>query len=257
MELSNIVGKDVETTTNKAGGKQSKLTARFDLVPAAQLFEVAVVLGEGAVKYGEWNWKLIPTNDHLSHVLAHVYAYLAGDRSDSHLSHAACRILFAGHTAAAERYGSVNGDEETQHLKSELARVSNLLEGASDYYNESAMQFMEDTEHMKVDLDNTEGELERVSKLLDDATAELAYGYNSDHEKLKASQEELKEMSYSKRLLELRQQQEVHECRRQGQLEIEHYKSEYKLAVKQIETLKYCLSEEQQAHQQLENEQCL
>jgi len=109
-------------------------------------------------------------------VLAHVYAYLAGDRSDSHLSHAACRILFAGHTAAAERYGSVNWDEETRRHTDDL--ISDL-----------------------------EGELARV--------------------------------------------------RQQSQLEIDHYKSEYKLAVKQIETLKYCLSEEQQAHQQLENEQCL
>lgn len=98
MNIEELVGKDVETTTNEAGGSQSKLTARFDLIPPRPLFQVAVVLGEGAAKYGEDNWKLIPTNDHISHALAHLCAFLAGDTSDSHLSHACCRILFAAHT---------------------------------------------------------------------------------------------------------------------------------------------------------------
>lgn len=97
-----LVGTHVETVENAAGGRQSKLTARFDLIPAEPLFDVAVVLGEGAAKYGVDNWKLIPTNDHLSHALAHIYAYLAGDTSDAHLSHAACRVLFACHMGRVE-----------------------------------------------------------------------------------------------------------------------------------------------------------
>lgn len=96
--IAGLVGKDVETVENENGGRQSKLNARFDLIPPQPLFQVAVVLAEGAVKYGEDNWKLIPTNDHISHALAHLFAYLAGDTSDSHLSHAACRVLFAAHT---------------------------------------------------------------------------------------------------------------------------------------------------------------
>ena len=100
--IEGLVGKNVETVTNSAGGSQSKLVARFDLIPPTALFEVAVVLGEGAQKYGEDNWKLIPTNDHISHALAHLFAFLAGDTSDSHLSHAACRVLFAAHTSSNE-----------------------------------------------------------------------------------------------------------------------------------------------------------
>jgi len=100
--LGELVGKDVETETNEAGGSQSKLVARFDLIPAVPLFDVAVVLGEGAKKYGVGNWQLICTNDHLSHALAHIFAYLAGDRSDSHLSHAVCRVLFAAYTSTKE-----------------------------------------------------------------------------------------------------------------------------------------------------------
>jgi len=33
----------------------------------------------------------------------HVYAYLAGDRSDEHLSHIMCRAMFAQGVAAAEK----------------------------------------------------------------------------------------------------------------------------------------------------------
>lgn len=98
MDLKTFVGKDVDMVVNEQGGKQSKLPARFDLIPPIELFEIAVVLGEGAIKYGEYNWTLIPTHDHLSHAIAHIYAFLAGDVSDEHLSHAACRLLFASYT---------------------------------------------------------------------------------------------------------------------------------------------------------------
>jgi hypothetical protein len=94
MDLSQIVGNQ-ETVTNSQGGKQSRLDVRFDLIPALPLFKVASVLKEGATKYGEWNWKKISMVDHINHALSHIYAYLAGDKSDEHLTHAACRILFA------------------------------------------------------------------------------------------------------------------------------------------------------------------
>lgn len=98
MNLNQYVGKHLETVTNSKGGKQSRLDVRFDLIPAIPLFEVALVLKEGADKYGEWNWQKIPTSNHINHALSHIYAYLAGDTSDDHLAHAACRILFAIHT---------------------------------------------------------------------------------------------------------------------------------------------------------------
>jgi hypothetical protein len=56
---------------------------------------MAEVLDHGAKKYGANNWRLIPVEDHLNHLLMHVYAFLAGDRSDDHLSHALCRATFA------------------------------------------------------------------------------------------------------------------------------------------------------------------
>lgn len=89
------VGKGVETITNELGGKQSKVSYRFDLLDAKSMFEMTKVLHEGAIKYGEDNWRLISVQEHLNHLIIHAYAYLAGDKSDEHLSHILCRAMFA------------------------------------------------------------------------------------------------------------------------------------------------------------------
>lgn len=90
------VGKDEPTVVNEQGGKQSKVHYRFDLADPKAMFAMCKVLKEGADKYGDdENWRRIPINDHLNHLIIHAYAYLAGDRQDDHLSHIMCRALFA------------------------------------------------------------------------------------------------------------------------------------------------------------------
>lgn len=88
-------GKDTEITTNLQGGSQSKIPYRFDLLDGPALAAAAKVLQEGAEKYGENNWRLIPVHDHLNHLLMHTFAYLSGDTQDDHLSHILCRAIFA------------------------------------------------------------------------------------------------------------------------------------------------------------------
>jgi Domain of unknown function (DUF5664) len=88
-----------ETHTNEKGGKQSKLSVRFDLIPAYSLKIVAQILAVGAVKYGENNWMLIDTEDHINHAVNHLYLFLSGDTTENHLGNAACRVLFALYTA--------------------------------------------------------------------------------------------------------------------------------------------------------------
>lgn len=94
-DLGDIVGPDTPTHTNDKGGKQSKVPVRFDLIDAKAMFSMAEVLHEGAEKYGENNWRLIEVADHLNHLIMHAYAFLAGDKSDDHLSHILCRATFA------------------------------------------------------------------------------------------------------------------------------------------------------------------
>jgi hypothetical protein len=81
--------------TNDKGAAQSHTPCRFDIIPPIALFEVAKVLAEGAEKYGAYNWKNIDINDHLNHAIQHVYGHLSGDRTEEHLSHAICRLMFA------------------------------------------------------------------------------------------------------------------------------------------------------------------
>lgn len=97
------VSPDALTVTNDAGGKQSASPYRCDLLPPRATLAVAQVLAEGAAKYGGDNWHAIPIANHLNHALAHVFAFLAGDTSDAHLEHAACRLLFAVDNAKAGR----------------------------------------------------------------------------------------------------------------------------------------------------------
>jgi len=89
------VGPDAPTVTNEAGGSQAAVLYRFDLADPTAMFAMCRVLAEGAVKYGEQNWRLIEARDHLNHMIIHAYAWLAGDHSDEHLSHCMCRAMMA------------------------------------------------------------------------------------------------------------------------------------------------------------------
>lgn len=89
------VGPDTPTETNEQGGKQSKVPYRCDLLPPLALLDVAAVLCKGLEKYPVDNWRKIDVRDHVNHAMTHLLAYLAGDKQDRHLAHAACRVLFA------------------------------------------------------------------------------------------------------------------------------------------------------------------
>lgn len=72
---------------------------RYDLVSPIGLREVARTCAEGAAKYDDFNWeKGMPTHDLLNHAIAHIYSFLAGDRSEPHLPHAAWNLLAAIHS---------------------------------------------------------------------------------------------------------------------------------------------------------------
>lgn len=94
---------DAEIVTNKNGGMQSHVPYRFDLIHAGALFEMAKVLEYGARRYEPWNWQKIDIESHLNHLIIHAYAWLAGDRTDDHLSHIMCRAMFAQGVELEER----------------------------------------------------------------------------------------------------------------------------------------------------------
>jgi len=96
------VGPDTPIIVNEQGAGQSDIPYRFDLLDPKTLFAASAVLKTGAEKYGEDNWRLLDVNSHLNHMIMHAYAYLAGDRSEEHLSHVVCRAMFAFGVDAAD-----------------------------------------------------------------------------------------------------------------------------------------------------------
>jgi hypothetical protein len=68
--------------------------ARFDLVSPIGLRRLAETCHQGAVRYSPNNWRRgIPASSLLNHALAHIVAYLGGDRSEDHMSHAAWNLF--------------------------------------------------------------------------------------------------------------------------------------------------------------------
>lgn len=89
------VGPDQPVITNEQGGKQSDTPyCWIDLSPLAML-EIAARSGLGRKKYGDGNWWKITWQEHLNHAITHIYAWLAGDKSDNHPAAAGWRVIAA------------------------------------------------------------------------------------------------------------------------------------------------------------------
>jgi len=76
---------------------------RWDLIPVLGLVRLARTCAEGAARYGVGNWlRGIPVSDLVNHAIRHLYLYLAGDKTEDHLAHAAWNILAACHMEMAQ-----------------------------------------------------------------------------------------------------------------------------------------------------------
>lgn len=83
---------------NVAGSKSSQFPARYDLVSPIGLRRLAETYGEGAAKYDDHNWrKGMPFSSTINHALAHINLYMAGDREEDHLAHAAWNLFALMH----------------------------------------------------------------------------------------------------------------------------------------------------------------
>ena len=93
----NDLGNDPIITENADGGKQHRRPYRMQAIPPKAIMEVGKVryTGHEMLGYDDLNYKLIPMEEHVGRALLHIFAWLDGDQSNQHLSHAACRLLFA------------------------------------------------------------------------------------------------------------------------------------------------------------------
>jgi hypothetical protein len=118
------VGPDAPIVENDRGGKQSHVAYRYDLIPPEVLERMARIFDYGAKRYDTDNWKKISTEEHLNHVMVHLVAYRAGDRSDDHLGHMMWRAQAALYTAIHDLgYDARQADEKEPITKEELARI--------------------------------------------------------------------------------------------------------------------------------------
>ena len=93
-------GQTVKFSTGAIRSSDAEST-RYDLISPIGLEAVARTCAEGAEKYSDYNWERgMPVHDLLNHALRHIYRYLAGDRSEDHLPHAAWGLLAAIHSEA-------------------------------------------------------------------------------------------------------------------------------------------------------------
>lgn len=83
------------------GRKDDGGKTRWSLVPWKQLEDVVQVLGFGADKYGEGNWREVPDMEprYFSAAMRHMLAWRDGELSDResgfpHLAHAICCLIF-------------------------------------------------------------------------------------------------------------------------------------------------------------------
>jgi hypothetical protein len=114
VDLVNV-GPDAPIVENERGGKQSHVAYRYDLIPPEILMVLARIYDYGAQRYEPDNWKKISTEDHLNHVMVHLVAYRAGDRSDDHLGHMMWRAQAALYTAIHDLAYDARQPDEKEH----------------------------------------------------------------------------------------------------------------------------------------------
>lgn len=72
--------------------------ARFDLITPVGLRRLAETYGEGAIKYSDENWlKGIDAKNLMNHAMTHINKYMAGDKTEDHLAHAAWNLFAIMH----------------------------------------------------------------------------------------------------------------------------------------------------------------
>lgn len=139
------------------GAKRSKKLPRYELIDPTFLHEVAEVMAEGAVKYGELNWQKGGQDfvqDIPRHMLLHVFGIMSGDTSENHLANLICNGMMMAKLRKKYPY-QVPGAPEQLNLDALLdnpAIVSIKLDGH------------ELLSKAKLNLASLESQLERIEK---------------------------------------------------------------------------------------------
>lgn len=113
-----------------SGAKRSKVKPPYYLITQTFLERIAIVLEKGLKSYGANNWTKgdeVFAVDTMNHLFEHVTKFLNGDRSEDHLGHAACNLMFLD-TFYREHPEWFDGSDENKDYTKELEESIKLAE---------------------------------------------------------------------------------------------------------------------------------
>lgn len=91
------------------GGRHSNIGMNFMAMGPEALARMALVLEQGAVAHKDpdgTNWRRVPCEIHLNHLLYHINAWQRGAVGEDHLGHALCRAMMACETEGGGQWRS-------------------------------------------------------------------------------------------------------------------------------------------------------
>jgi hypothetical protein len=128
---------EIRIVDPETGGAKGKKAARFDLLPAGPLWEVAELYGEGAIKYGDRNFELgYAWSLSFAAMMRHAWQFWSGEDRDAETGkHHLASVVF--HAMALMLFGETHPEKDDSpgagaRRRTSLGRIGEALKPYTD-----------------------------------------------------------------------------------------------------------------------------